>query len=195
MPAVHHTRTLAAVLAAVLSISLSACGAWTTVPVDELFVTPSPEPVPTGWVASGTPILVTPDPSDQMSVDAPVTLFTNANPDGVTPGATVPSTFTVGSAPVHLTAVVTYHYVLPNGVPATGRISLRGPDNTVYGPWATTGSDGQGGIANASWQADVDLVLQAGTYTIIDSDPATWSANTGTGGSGMFWVNGTATTP
>lgn len=181
--------------AAALSISLSACGAWTSAPIGELFVTPSPEPDPTGWVLVGSPTIITPDPSDQMSVDVPVTLFTNTNPDGVIPGATVPSTFTVGSEPAHITAVVTYHYVMPSGVPTTGQISLHGPDGTVYGPWSTTGSEGQGGIANAIWQADVDLVLPAGTYTIIDSDPATWSANEGTGGSGMFWVNGTATTP
>jgi hypothetical protein len=190
-------RVVAALVALGAVTSLSACGAWTSVPVDELFVTPSPEPDPTGWqLAPGqTPIIVTPDPSVQMSVDAPVTLFTNANIDGVTPGATVPTTFTVGPDPAHVTAVVTYHYVLPDGVPATGQVSLRGPDGTVFGPWATTGTAGQGGIANASWQADVDLTLPAGTYTIIDSDPATWSANAGTGGAGMFWVNGTAATP
>ncbi|MEI7744761.1 MAG: hypothetical protein WCK58_13560 [Chloroflexota bacterium] len=196
MPAVRRPRTMVTVLAAVVvSMSLSACGAWTTVPVDELFASPSATPAPAGSSASGTPAVVTPDPSVEMAVDAPVTLFTNANPDGVTPGATVPSTFTVGAEPVHVTAVVTYHYVLPAGVPATGTVSLRGPGGAVYGPWATTGSEGQGGIANASWQADVDLILAAGTYTIVDSDPATWSANSRTGGSGMFWVNGTATTP
>lgn len=206
MLAVRRARTLITVLAAaaVLSISLSACTPGLNdvyvLPsppnlTNNMFVTPSPAPNPPGWVASGPPIIVTPDPSIQMSVDVPVTLFTNANPDGVIPGVTMPSTFTVGSEPVHITAVVTYHYVMPSGVQATGQISLHGPDNTVYGPWATIGSEGQGGIANASWQADVNLVLPSGTYTIIDSDPATWSANEGTSGSGMFWVNGTATTP
>jgi hypothetical protein len=179
-----------AVASATVALATLLSGCW--IPTDELFVTPSPEPVPSGWSSTGPPIVVTPDPSIEMSVDTPVMLFTNANPDGVTPGATTPSAFTVGEGPVHVVAVITYHYVLPDGLPSTGQISLRGPDGTVFGPWPTTGAEGQGGIANASWQASVDLTLSPGTYTIIDSEPATWSANEGTGGAGMFWINGYA---
>ncbi len=29
-----------------------------------------------------------------------------------------------------------------------------------------------------------------GTYAVIDSDPATWSQNAGSGGAGMAWADG-----
>jgi hypothetical protein len=32
------------------------------------------------------------------------------------------------------------------------------------------------------------LTLPAGTYTVLDSDPATWSQNAETGGQGIIWV-------
>jgi hypothetical protein len=105
-------------------------------------------------------------------------------------GATAPSTFTVKSGSVRVTSLTTYHYVEPNGIPSTGRVGLTGPDGKVYGPWQATGSDGQGGIKNAMWAATIDLVLTPGTYTVTDSDPSTWSSNSGTGGAGMFWIAG-----
>jgi hypothetical protein len=40
------------------------------------------------------------------------------------------------------------------------------------------------------WAATIDLVLTPGTYTVTDSDPSTWSSNSGTGGAGMFWIAG-----
>ena len=194
--ATRRARSLTAALAAAaMAVSLSACATWGGPQIGELFATPDPVSTPTGSVGTGSPVIITPDPSIQMSVDTPVTLFTNTNPGGVIPGATEPATFTVTSPPIHALVVATYHYVSPNGVPATGQVSLRGPDGKTYGPWPTTGTEGQGGIANAVWSADVDLTLSAGTYTVIDSDPATWSANEETGGAGMFWINGDATAP
>ncbi len=32
--------------------------------------------------------------------------------------------------------------------------------------------------------------VSPGTYTEIDSDPATWSQNAGSGGAGMAWADG-----
>jgi hypothetical protein len=198
-----------AVLAILAALTASAC-VMTQGMEDELFGTDSPPPRPGATVAAGgggsaagsSPVLTAvPGSSDNLFVDAsapagpPVDLFTNANINGVTPGATAPAQFTVGPGSVRVVAVVTYHYVLPSGVASTGQVSLKGPDGTVYGPWSTTGSAGQGGIANASWQADVDLVLPPGTYTIIDSDTATWSANEGTAGAGMYWIRGYPTAP
>jgi hypothetical protein len=195
-----------AVLAVLVTLTASAC-VMTQGMEDELFGTDSPPPASSatsataaaGGGSTAVPSQVpTADPgsSDSFYVDAsapatpPVQLFTNANINGVTPGATVPSRFTVGPGSVHVVTVLTYHYVLPAGVPSTGQVSLTGPDGTVYGPWSTIGLTGQGDIANASWQADVDLLLPAGTYTVTDSDPATWSANEGTAGAGMYWIMG-----
>ncbi len=64
------------------------------------------------------------------------------------------------------------------------------PDGNVFGPWRTVGSIGQGGVPNALWRAAVDATLPAGTYTIADSDPGTWSSNSGTGDAGVFWTTG-----
>ncbi len=143
----------------------------------------------------------TPDPSLLMRVDgtaAPagsgahkeVPLFNNESGDAVLSGVTAPSTFAVKSGSIHLSSITTYHYVLPGGLKAVGSVGLRGPDGTTFGPYPATGSIGQGGIPNAMWRVTVSLDLPAGTYTIIDSAPATWSSNSGTGGAGMFWTTG-----
>jgi len=125
-----------------------------------------------------------------VSTAAPVDLYSNGNTLGIQPGATAPSTFTVEAGSVRLVTLTTYHYVAPKGVQTTGKVGLKGSDGKVYGPWDTTGSDGQGGIKNAFWVATIDLVLTAGTYTVTDTDPATWSSNARTGGAGMFWASG-----
>ena len=89
-----------------------------------------------------------------------------------------------------ITVLQTYHYI-SGGLPAAGTIGLRGEDGTMYGPFQATGSDGQGGIANAYWTVNLDdLVLPAGSYTLIDSDPSTWSQNGESGGVGMSSVWG-----
>jgi hypothetical protein len=123
-------------------------------------------------------------------VGPPQQLYTVSDGDTVTNGANAPSKFTVASGSVHLVSLKTYHYVAPGGLASAGKIGLRSSDGKVYGPWQTTGSPGVGGVPNAFWTASIDLVLPAGTYTVTDSDTATWSANAGTHGAGMFWVTG-----
>ena len=120
----------------------------------------------------------------------PVQLYTVSNGDYATPGVTSASQFTVDWGPVRLLSLKTYHYVAPGGLASAGQIGLRSSDGKVYGPWQATGSPGVGGVANAFWTASIDIVLPAGTYTVTDSDPTTWSANAGTHGAGMFWVTG-----
>jgi hypothetical protein len=88
--------------------------------------------------------------------------------------------------------VKTYHYVRPNGLPSAGTISLRSSDGKLYGPWQATGSPSSDGLANAVWTASIDVELPAGIYTVIDSDPSTWSSNAASGGEGMFWISGLA---
>ena len=132
-----------------------------------------------------------PAASSQASA-APTDLFSNGNTLGIHAGVAAPSTFTVTSGSVRLVGLTTYHYVGPSGVPATGTVGLKGADGKVYGPWQTTGSDGQGGIKNAFWEAKIDVVLVAGTYTVTDSDPSTWSSNSKSLGAGFFWTRGYA---
>jgi hypothetical protein len=117
-------------------------------------------------------------------------LFDNQNILAVYNGGTSP-TFDLPSATV-ITTIRTYHWNDANGNGSTGTISLKGDDGTVYGPWSTTGAEGQGGVPNAYWTASPGVTVPAGRYTVIDSDPGTWSQNADSGGEGHVIVHGEA---
>jgi hypothetical protein len=118
----------------------------------------------------------------------PQELFSNGNIGGVSPGATAP-TFVL-DVTTKITTLQTYHYI-SGGLPGAGTIGLQAQDGTMYGPFQATGSPGQGDVANAYWTVNLDdLVLPAGSYTIIDSDPSTFSQNGESGGVGMASVWG-----
>lgn len=114
-------------------------------------------------------------------------LYDNHNDQGVSNGGT-PASFELLEQ-VMLTTVETYHWNDAAGVGETGEISLQAEDGTVYGPWETEGREGQGGVPNAYWTAVADVELPPGNYTVIDSDPGTWSQNAGTGGAGMVRIS------
>ncbi|MEN6347804.1 MAG: hypothetical protein ABFD08_00190 [Syntrophomonas sp.] len=101
-------------------------------------------------------------------------LFTNNNIYGVKSNPTQPTVFTL-SQPCKITFIWNYHYFNKGALPGT--IALKHQDGTVYGPWQTEGKEGQGKVANAYWIAKPNIVIKAGTYTVIDSNPATWSHN------------------
>ena len=65
----------------------------------------------------------------------------------------------------------------PDGVEGTppGPIGLESADGAVLGPWPAAGSEGQGGVPNAYWTVTPNVVVPAGRYTVVDSDPGTWS--------------------
>ena len=112
-------------------------------------------------------------------------IFNNGNIGGVDSSAAVPSAATRFELLVgrHLTYFDSYHY-FNNGI-LPGQLSLRHDDGTVYGPWQTTGIPGQGNVSNAYWICYPEVDLKAGWYTVIDSDPATWSFNGESGGAGF----------
>ena len=117
-----------------------------------------------------------------------VELFNNANTGGVTGGGSAP-TFNL-AVPFQITEITTYHYV-PGGLSGAGTIALLSSDGTTYGPFQATGSAGQAGVANANWTVrPQNLVIPAGSYTIVDSDPSTFSQDAGSGGVGIAWVSG-----
>ncbi len=106
---------------------------------------------------------------------------------GVSNGPTQPSVVTLPAA--RITALRTYHWNNAQGV-TPGTISLRSADGTTYGPFSTTGLDGQGGVPNAYWVAVTNISVPAGSYTVIDSDPSTWAWAPDTGGRGMLTIWG-----
>jgi hypothetical protein len=100
------------------------------------------------------------------------------------------TTFTVDKI-VTVTYLDSYHWNDGQGVDAPGTIRLKSDEGTVFGPYRMKGSDGQGGVPNAWWSLSFDagkLVLYPGTYTVIDSDPDTWSSNSGSNGAGFFGI-------
>ena len=123
--------------------------------------------------------------------------FYNGNIGTVLNGPpTSPTVFTLATEKT-LTSLQTYHWNVGKGA-LPGTLSLSNSNGTVYGPWQAVGLPGQGGVPNAYWKATPNILLAAGTYTIIDSDPGTWSQNAGSLGKGIAWANaaeGIATTP
>jgi hypothetical protein len=115
-------------------------------------------------------------------------LFNNGNTGGVNNNAARATTFTL-QAPHVVTLIQNYHWNNGRGA-STGTIGLRGSDGRTYGPWSAAGAPGQGGVPNAYWNVAPNTTLPAGTYTVIDSDPATWAQNSQSGGSGFTRVEG-----
>jgi len=135
----------------------------------------------------------TSDPSKTATAEVTVAaevdiLFDNGNIWGVQNGPANPTTFTLADARL-ITRVRNYHWNSSSGS-TPGRISLRHSDGTVYGPWQCSGSTGQGGVPNAYWWCYPNVTIKAGTYTVIDSEPATWSHNSGSNYSGFTYVEG-----
>ena len=118
-------------------------------------------------------------------------IFDNWNVCGVMNTPTKDTSFTI-DAPYLVTFIATYHWNYGGGALPGGKgISLKDASGKIFGPWAVTTSAGSGGAANVNWECHPGVTLPAGTYTVIDPDPATWSQNTGTGGSGFVRVAGT----
>jgi hypothetical protein len=96
----------------------------------------------------------------------------------------------VFETPVIIEKIATYHWNNARGTSRAGTIAMQSETGDVYGPWQAKGQPGQGGVRNAYWIASPNVTLPAGIYTVIDSDPATWSQNAESGGVGMTWAEG-----
>lgn len=118
---------------------------------------------------------------------AETTILDNGNIGGVLSNPSQPTTFELASETM-ITFVEDYHYF--NGGVLPGTIALRHGNGTVYGPWQTAGRIGQGGVANAYWSAWPMAALPAGTYTVVDSSPSTWSHNYQSGYRGFSIIKG-----
>ncbi|MEA4924444.1 MAG: hypothetical protein VB084_03950 [Syntrophomonadaceae bacterium] len=123
------------------------------------------------------------------ALDEPVKVSDTNNIAGVYNGPTSPTTFTL-SSPHLITFISNYHWNKAKGA-NPGTIALQAQNGTVYGPWKVATRPGQGGVPNAYWEVSPNIVVPAGTYTVIDSDPATWAQNAESGGRGMGEVRAT----
>ena len=101
-----------------------------------------------------------------------------------------PTVFTLDEDTI-ITSVLTYHWNDARGSAGGGKIGLVARDGTRYGPWSLSKTaDGQGGVPNAYWYVEPNIEIPAGTYTVTDSDPSTWSWNEETGGMGVVIIMG-----
>lgn len=93
------------------------------------------------------------------------------------------------AGPLRLAKIKTYHWNDGRGA-RPGTITLKSGSGQSFGPWRARGEPGQGGVPNAYWIVEPDITLPAGSYTVVDSDPATWAQNNMSGGSGMTSIEG-----
>lgn len=141
-----------------------------------------------GDAGTATTTSTTTPPGGSEGTSAPV-LAEISSIAGTSNGPTAPSVVDLPAA--RITALVTYHWNSAQGA-APGTIGLRAADGTMYGPYQATGSPGQGGVPNAYWTAVVNVTVPAGSYTVVDSDPASWAWASDTGGRGMVIIHGIA---
>lgn len=113
--------------------------------------------------------------------------FYNSNNGGVGNNGRSPS-FTL-QQPMNIYFGMSYHYNGGRGA-TPGTIAFRDSSGRTYGPWQTAGAYG-----NKYWIVRPGVTLPAGTYTIFDSDPATWSCNDQSGMNGMSLIKGRRSTP
>lgn len=83
-----------------------------------------------------------------------------------------------------------YHYNDGKGkIPGT--LGLKDQNGRTYGPWQTTDPKGQSGVPSVYWLLTIPnggVDLPAGTYTVVDSNPSTWSYNSETGNCGVVAI-------
>jgi formylglycine-generating enzyme required for sulfatase activity len=115
-------------------------------------------------------------------------IFEIGNLGGVYNNPTSPTVINLDQSYM-ITKINTYHWNNGNGS-KPGTIKLTDANGKTYGPWQAVGSNGQGGVLNANWNTTPNIVLPAGTYTVIDSEPSTWAQNSQSNGQGFVVVMG-----
>ncbi len=143
-------------------------------------------PVLGAWLQPAT--AQRPELEEIAARNATVSIFSNGNIDAVENQPYRPTVFAI-SRPVRIAKITTYHWNYGAGTRRPGTIALLSDTGQWYGPWRTSGEPGQGGVPNANWAVTLDQPLPPGSYRVIDSDPATWSQNEGSGGAGFATVD------
>ncbi len=127
-----------------------------------------------GVATGGTPYNTAPTTPERI-------IFSTVNDNGVSNGGVSPG-FTLNQ-PTTITYIMTYHWNHGRGAPG-GTIAIRSENGVLYGPWSVAVNNG------VYWEVRGNLTLPAGRYTVIDSDPATWARNEGSGGFGHVVIKG-----
>ena len=130
-------------------------------------------------------------------------LFKMDSVQGVSYNPPVATTFTLSTVS-YITRVWTYHYSSTIGTKSPTVAFKDTATGTIYGPWAQVGYKTFNGTLGATksdpgnaagppdnyWMAYPAQLIPAGTYQVIDSDPATWAYTADLGNRGCTWVYG-----
>lgn len=114
--------------------------------------------------------------------------WANWNGDAVINGPPAENTIFTINNPVMVTYLDSYHYNDGKGVSFPGTITLVNDQGEKYGPFEMDSIENEYII----WHLVIkegELILPAGTYTVFDSDPKTWSNNEKSGNAGIFGIN------
>jgi hypothetical protein len=164
----------------------------------KMALTTNPEGQPRG--KAGAPVQLTLGKDEGLEVDCQdieglltsgsgLDLFNNTNIDTVFNGPPPNVTAFSIAVPARIKQLVTYHWNNGTGDPP-GAIGLRDQNGTPFGTFPAHGVPGQGGVPNANWVADLNQIIPAGTYTVIDSNPPAWSYNQQSLSAGFAIVRG-----
>ena|SRR3989344_5696912 len=146
-------------------------------------------PAPTAWPTRiqnpipTTTLNLTPSPAEQPELEL---VFSNYNIAAVINGASAPTVFTTTTTK-KIYSIQDYHWNNSQGT-TPGTIALKSSAGDIFGPWEAEGAPGQGGVPNAYWTVYPNIEIPAGTYTVVDSEPSTWSQNASTNRAGMSQV-------
>lgn len=99
--------------------------------------------------------------------------------------------------PYFINSITTFHYNDGRGASA-GNITLYRADGSVVGQWqakgvynsATPQEGAPAGKPELYWYVWPNIVLPAGSYSIVDSSPDTWASSPQTQGKGHGWITG-----
>jgi hypothetical protein len=130
-------------------------------------------------------------------------LFKMDSVEGVSYNPPQITTFTLATAS-YITRVWTYHYGATIGAKSPTVAFKDTSSGTIFGPWAQVGYKSFAGTLGATrsdpanipgppdnyWMAYPAATVPAGTYQVIDSDPATWAYTDDLGDRGVTWVYG-----
>jgi hypothetical protein len=125
-------------------------------------------------------------------------LYSNFNKETVSSGPNSTGTEVFINTAARITGLETYHFNDGSGVnpaPVNGMIGLKDmAGNWVVPPTQANGIPGQNipghNGANESSMANVNQVVQAGEYVVVDSEPSTWSYNSTSKNQGFAAVYG-----
>jgi hypothetical protein len=114
-------------------------------------------------------------------------IFDNVN-NTVAPGRAVSETEFFLEQKTMITKIQNCHNFIYGSSP--GSIAIVDTKGKRYGPWQAIGVVRGADFSNAYWEVSPNIVLPPGQYTVIDSDPTSWSANAQSGGKGFTSVWG-----